>query len=92
MIQPQSFLYREDGPVAEIRLDRPDVMNALTFQVYRELTDTFVALAARRACARSSSPRAGAPSAPAATCARSSAPSCATTARSSSSSPGSPAT
>jgi enoyl-CoA hydratase/carnithine racemase len=48
MIQPQSFMYREDGPVAEIRLDRPDVMNALTFQVYRELTDTFLALAERK--------------------------------------------
>ena len=47
MIQPKSFLYREDGAVAEIRLDRPDVMNALTFQVYRELLDTFVALAER---------------------------------------------
>lgn len=49
MMQPQSFIYREDGPVAEIRLDRPDVMNALTFQVYRELTDAFVAIEGRKA-------------------------------------------
>ena len=49
MIEPKSFLYREDGPVAEIRLDRPDVMNALTFEVYRELRDAFVALADRPA-------------------------------------------
>ena len=49
MIQPKSFLYTERGPVAEIRLDRPDVMNALTFQAYRELTDVFVALAGREA-------------------------------------------
>ena len=44
---PRSFRYAEDGAVATIRLDRPEVMNALTFEVYRELTDTFVALADR---------------------------------------------
>jgi len=47
MIEPKSFLYTESGPVAEIRLDRPDVMNALTFEVYRELTEAFLALAGR---------------------------------------------
>jgi enoyl-CoA hydratase/carnithine racemase len=47
MIQPKSFLYTESGPVAEIRLDRPDVMNALTFEAYRELTDTFLAIGGR---------------------------------------------
>ena len=30
-----------------LRLDRPEAMNALTFDVYRELTDTFRALAGR---------------------------------------------
>jgi enoyl-CoA hydratase/carnithine racemase len=30
--------------VLTITLDRPDVLNALTFEVYRELTDTFAAL------------------------------------------------
>jgi len=45
--EPRSFRYEEDGPVATLRLDRPEVMNALTFEVYRELTDTFRALASR---------------------------------------------
>jgi len=34
--------------VARITLDRPEVLNALTFEVYRELTDTFRALAGRK--------------------------------------------
>ena len=37
----------EDGAVATLRLDRPEVMNALTFEVYRELTATFRGLAER---------------------------------------------
>lgn len=41
---PTSFRYEEKAGVAAIRFDRPDRLNALTFQVYRELTDTFVAL------------------------------------------------
>jgi enoyl-CoA hydratase/carnithine racemase len=45
--EPKSFRYHEEGGVATLRLDRPEVMNALTFEVYRELTDTFLALAAR---------------------------------------------
>jgi enoyl-CoA hydratase/carnithine racemase len=44
---PRSFGYREEDGVATITLDRPDRMNALTFEVYRELTDTFAALARR---------------------------------------------
>jgi enoyl-CoA hydratase/carnithine racemase len=44
---PKSFRYHEQGAVATLRLDRPEVMNALTFEVYRELTETFRALAAR---------------------------------------------
>jgi enoyl-CoA hydratase/carnithine racemase len=45
---PRSFVYEESGAVARIRLDRPEALNALTFEVYRELTATFRAVAARR--------------------------------------------
>ena len=45
---PQSFVYEESGAVARIRLNRPEALNALTFEVYRELTATFRAVAARR--------------------------------------------
>ena len=44
---PKSFRYDEAGGVATLRLDRPEVMNALTFEVYRELTATLRALAER---------------------------------------------
>jgi enoyl-CoA hydratase/carnithine racemase len=47
-MSPRSFRYEEAGPVATLRLDRPQAMNALTFEVYRELTDTFRGLASRR--------------------------------------------
>jgi enoyl-CoA hydratase/carnithine racemase len=45
MINPKSFLFElsADG-VATITLNRPERLNALTFEVYRELTDTFAAL------------------------------------------------
>src|SRR5204862_233476 len=45
-LAPQSFLYRHDPHtgVATITLNRPDRLNALTFDVYRELRDTFRAL------------------------------------------------
>lgn len=46
--QPTTFRYDEDeAGVATIRLDRPERLNALTFDSYRELTDTFRALNAR---------------------------------------------
>lgn len=39
--QPTSFRYEERDRVGIITLDRPDRYNALTFAVYRELTDLF---------------------------------------------------
>jgi enoyl-CoA hydratase/carnithine racemase len=47
-VNPRSFRFEQQGPVATLRLDRPQAMNALTFDVYRELTDTLRALADRR--------------------------------------------
>jgi enoyl-CoA hydratase/carnithine racemase len=45
MNNPSSFLYEQsDAGVATITLNRPERLNALTFAVYRELTDTFAAL------------------------------------------------
>ena len=45
-IMPKSFLYEVDSGtgVATITLNRPDRLNALTFQVYEELRDVFRAL------------------------------------------------
>ena len=42
---PKSFHYEENGAVATLRLDRPAALNALTFEVYRELIETFRGLA-----------------------------------------------
>src|SRR5882672_1815500 len=45
MFTPKSFLYEKNGKgVAKITLNRPERLNALTFEVYRELRDTFAAL------------------------------------------------
>jgi enoyl-CoA hydratase/carnithine racemase len=45
MKQPATFLYEHDTQgIATITLNRPERLNALTFEVYRELTDTFAAL------------------------------------------------
>jgi enoyl-CoA hydratase/carnithine racemase len=44
MINPGSFQYSQAAGVATITLNRPERLNALTFTVYRELTDTFAAL------------------------------------------------
>lgn len=46
-MNPGSFLYAEAGPVATITLNRPQSLNSLTFEVYRELTDTFRRLGGR---------------------------------------------
>src|SRR5438034_3388666 len=45
-LAPESFLYQHDPHtgVATITLNRPDRLNALTFDVYRELRDAFRAL------------------------------------------------
>ena len=43
-LQPRHFLWRTEGTVALIRLDRPDRKNPLTFDSYAELRDTFRAL------------------------------------------------
>jgi enoyl-CoA hydratase/carnithine racemase len=42
--KPRSFRYEERDRVGIITLDRPDRYNALTFEVYRELTDLFAVL------------------------------------------------
>ena len=45
MKQPTSFLYEQDEQgIATITLNRPERLNALTFEVYRELTDLLAAL------------------------------------------------
>jgi enoyl-CoA hydratase/carnithine racemase len=45
MSTPKSFLYDHSANgIATITLNRPERLNALTFEVYRELTDTFAAL------------------------------------------------
>jgi enoyl-CoA hydratase/carnithine racemase len=44
---PTSFRYEEGAGIARLTLDRPDTLNSLTFEVYRELTATFRALADR---------------------------------------------
>lgn len=46
---PASFRYAEQRAVATLTLDRPERLNALTFEVYRELTETLRALAQRDA-------------------------------------------
>ena len=57
-LDPKSFLYDLDDAsgVATITLARPDRLNALTFEVYRELRETFLALDTEPGCARSCSP------------------------------------
>src|SRR5438105_8243536 len=44
MFAPKSFLYALSDGIATITLNRPERLNAITFEVYRELTDLFVTL------------------------------------------------
>ena len=46
-IQTEHFDYSEAEGVATIRLNRPERLNALTFDSYAELRDTFVELRTR---------------------------------------------
>lgn len=43
-LKPKHFIWRMEGSVALIQLDRPDRKNPLTFDSYAELRDTFRAL------------------------------------------------
>lgn len=47
MQPPTTFRYTEDAGIATITLDRPERLNALTFEVYAELRDLFAMLADR---------------------------------------------
>ena len=49
MTQPTSFRYDEADGVATITLDRPDRLNALTFEIYAELRDLLFELRTRDA-------------------------------------------
>jgi len=44
MDSPKSFLYQQDDGIATITLNRQERLNAITFEVYRELTDLFATL------------------------------------------------
>ena len=41
MLDPKSFLYEQENGIGTITLNRPDRLNAITFEVYHELTDFF---------------------------------------------------
>src|SRR5258708_33811741 len=43
-LNPKSCLYEERDGIATITLNRPERLNAITFEVYRELTDMFASL------------------------------------------------
>lgn len=50
-LTPKSFLLEQnDSGVVTITLNRPERLNALTFEVYRELTDTFASLRHDKNC------------------------------------------
>src|SRR5881409_3965225 len=44
MNKPKSFLYEQHDGIATITLNRPERLNAITFEAYRELTDFFAVL------------------------------------------------
>ena len=41
MIEPRTFAFELTRGIATITLDRPERLNALTFDVYRELAESF---------------------------------------------------
>src|SRR5260370_11779158 len=43
-MNPKTFLYQKHEGIATITLNRPERLNAISFEVYRELTDFFAAL------------------------------------------------
>jgi len=48
MTKPKSFLYKQDNGIGTITLNRPERLNAITFEVYHELTDFFAKLSAEK--------------------------------------------
>ena len=44
MINPKSFLYEQHDRIGTITLNRPERLNAITFEVYHELTEFFAKL------------------------------------------------
>src|SRR6058998_2481288 len=44
MKPPRTFLYEQRDGIGTITLNRPERLNAITFEVYRELTDFFATL------------------------------------------------
>lgn len=46
-MDPRHFHYEESDGIATVRLDRPERLNALTFESYAELRDAFVTLRTR---------------------------------------------